>query len=80
MILLTPVFVNLIPIYAICNIHDITWGNRPTYVSGGNDDKIDISYGPFETIYKKYILQKCMKKDHKRPIALLTSEYQNVRY
>ena len=26
---LTPTYVNILPIYAIANIHDITWGSRP---------------------------------------------------
>ena len=32
-ILLTPTYVNIFSIYAICNIHDVTWGSRPTVVS-----------------------------------------------
>lgn len=28
-IYLTPTYVNILPIYAISNIHDITWGSRP---------------------------------------------------
>lgn len=28
-LLMTPIYVNVFQIYAICNIHDCTWGNRP---------------------------------------------------
>lgn len=28
-LLMTPVYVNVFQIYAICNIHDCSWGNRP---------------------------------------------------
>lgn len=28
-LLMTPIYVNIFQIYAICNIHDCTWGNRP---------------------------------------------------
>lgn len=30
---LTPTYVNIFLIYAICNIHDCTWGNRPDQLS-----------------------------------------------
>jgi hypothetical protein len=25
-----PTFINIMQIYAMCNLHDISWGNRPT--------------------------------------------------
>ncbi|OMJ87123.1 hypothetical protein SteCoe_11196 [Stentor coeruleus] len=28
-LMMTPIYVNVFQIYAICNIHDCTWGNRP---------------------------------------------------
>ncbi len=32
-IVLTPLFSIIIPIYSIANIHDISWGNRPSVTS-----------------------------------------------
>lgn len=29
-ILLLPTFINIMQIYAMCNLHDISWGNRPS--------------------------------------------------
>jgi cellulose synthase/poly-beta-1,6-N-acetylglucosamine synthase-like glycosyltransferase len=28
--LLLPMFLEVFPIYSICNLHDVSWGNRPT--------------------------------------------------
>ena len=28
--LMMPVFTNVLQIYAMCNLHDVSWGNRPT--------------------------------------------------
>lgn len=28
-LLLMPVFTNVFQIYAMCNLHDVSWGNRP---------------------------------------------------
>ena len=28
--LMLPVFTNLFQVYAMCNLHDVSWGNRPT--------------------------------------------------
>lgn len=28
--LLMPMFLNVFTIYAVCNLHDVSWGNRPT--------------------------------------------------
>jgi hypothetical protein len=38
-IVLTPSYVNLMLIYANCNIHDCTWGNRPDVLSKGEREK-----------------------------------------
>ena len=29
-LVMMPVFTNLFQIYALCNLHDVSWGNRPT--------------------------------------------------
>lgn len=48
MVFMTPTFINIIVIYSICNIHDVSWGSRP---SGANsltdtarDKKMSIEY------------------------------------
>ena len=28
--LMLPVYTNLMQIYSMCNLHDLSWGNRPT--------------------------------------------------
>ncbi|BGP49867.1 hypothetical protein JCM10450v2_005772 [Rhodotorula kratochvilovae] len=28
-LLLSPAFTNILNVYALCNFHDLTWGNRP---------------------------------------------------
>jgi len=33
-ILLIPMFVNVFSIYSFSNLHDVSWGNRPTDASG----------------------------------------------
>ena len=38
-ILLIPTYVNILYIYAIANLHDVTWGNRPTELSEGDKNK-----------------------------------------
>ena len=35
-ILLLPTFTNIMQIYAMCNLHDISWGNRPTVAAGSS--------------------------------------------
>ena len=35
-IILLPVFTNVMMVYSMCNLHDISWGNRPS-VSSGTD-------------------------------------------
>lgn len=27
--LLTPFFINVLSVYTMCNLHDVSWGNRP---------------------------------------------------
>ena len=34
MLYLTPTFINVFVIYAIANLHDISWGNRPSQNAG----------------------------------------------
>ena len=36
-LLMIPMFSNVFTIYAMCNLHDISWGNRPTTNSGGTE-------------------------------------------
>jgi len=31
---LLPMFVNIMQIYGFCNLHDLSWGNRPTAAAG----------------------------------------------
>ena len=31
---LMPTFINIMQIYAMCNLHDISWGNRPSVGQG----------------------------------------------
>ena len=31
-----PLFINIMQIYSMCNLHDISWGNRPSVTSGTN--------------------------------------------
>ena len=35
-IVMLPVFINIMQVYSMSNLHDVSWGNRPT-VSGGAD-------------------------------------------
>ena len=36
-ILLIPMFTNIFSIYSMCNLHDISWGNRPTTNTTGTE-------------------------------------------
>ena len=36
-LLLIPMFSNIFSIYSMCNLHDISWGNRPTTDTGGTE-------------------------------------------
>jgi cellulose synthase/poly-beta-1,6-N-acetylglucosamine synthase-like glycosyltransferase len=54
--LLMPMFTNIFQVYAMCNLHDISWGNRPTstgtetYTANKNDQaKIEADYKVFRT-------------------------------
>lgn len=33
-VLLLPTFINIMQIYSMCNLHDISWGNRPSAAAG----------------------------------------------
>ena len=35
-VLLLPTFINIMQIYSMCNLHDISWGNRPSVTAGTN--------------------------------------------
>ena len=39
MLYLTPTFINVFVIYAIANLHDISWGNRPSQNAGLSKQK-----------------------------------------
>lgn len=34
-IFILPLFINIMQIYAMCNLHDISWGNRPAVAESG---------------------------------------------
>jgi len=36
-LLLIPMFANIFTIYSMCNLHDISWGNRPTTGTTGTE-------------------------------------------
>lgn len=35
-LLLLPTFINVMQVYAMSNLHDISWGNRPSVSAGTN--------------------------------------------
>jgi cellulose synthase/poly-beta-1,6-N-acetylglucosamine synthase-like glycosyltransferase len=35
-ILLLPTFINVMQVYSMSNLHDISWGNRPSATAGTN--------------------------------------------
>ena len=35
-IVLLPCFINIMQVYSMCNLHDISWGNRPSASAGAN--------------------------------------------
>jgi len=35
-ILLLPTFINVMQVYSMANLHDISWGNRPSVSAGTN--------------------------------------------
>jgi cellulose synthase/poly-beta-1,6-N-acetylglucosamine synthase-like glycosyltransferase len=35
-LLLLPTFINVMQIYSMSNLHDISWGNRPSVTAGTN--------------------------------------------
>ena len=41
MIYLTPTFINVFVIYAVANLHDISWGNRPSKNEGLSGEQQD---------------------------------------
>ena len=40
-IFLAPTYVNIITIYAIANIHDITWGSRPSAIERHREEQFE---------------------------------------
>jgi len=50
-VMLTPTFINIIVVYAICNIHDVSWGSRP---SGAQATKVSRREAKMEASYKNY--------------------------
>ncbi|CAG9332980.1 unnamed protein product [Blepharisma stoltei] len=40
-ILMSPTYVNIFMIYAICNIHDCTWGNRPDQMNNEEKNRLE---------------------------------------
>ena len=41
-LLLLPTFVNVMQIYSMSNLHDISWGNRPSVTAGTNILTVDV--------------------------------------
>jgi hypothetical protein len=46
-VFLTPTYINIFVIYAFCNMHDISWGNRPTTASA-EDKKMAAQKSEYE--------------------------------
>jgi hypothetical protein len=40
-IILLPCFINIMQVYSMCNLHDISWGNRPSASAGANQLSAD---------------------------------------
>jgi len=40
-LLLLPTFVNVMQVYSMSNLHDISWGNRPSATAGTNILTVD---------------------------------------
>lgn len=47
-----PTFINTMQIYAMCNLHDISWGNRPTTTTGV--EAITFNQGAQEKLKQDY--------------------------
>jgi len=37
----TPIYINIFTIYAICNIHDVSWGNRSQDMTQAEKEQVD---------------------------------------
>ena len=42
-IFMMPTFINVMAIYSMCNLHDISWGNRPTNVGGQGIEAVAVN-------------------------------------
>lgn len=51
-IFMMPTFINIMQIYAMCNLHDISWGNRPTTTTGV--EAITFNHGAQERLKQDY--------------------------
>lgn len=49
-----PTYINIIPIYAISNLHDVTWGSRPTVSDKSLQSQFAQREKNQETMYKNY--------------------------
>jgi chitin synthase len=53
---MVPTFVNVFTVYAFCNLHDISWGNRPAHEvnssSSAMQEKLKIEY----EVFRSYVL------------------------
>lgn len=42
-IFMMPTFINVMAIYSMCNLHDISWGNRPANVNGQGIEAVAVN-------------------------------------
>lgn len=55
---MTPTYFNLFTVYSMCNLHDVSWGNRE---GGGAADKMKVKMEAFRAYwFVVYILANCL--------------------
>ena len=62
-LLILPLFINIMQIYAMCNLHDISWGNRPAVGASGTNAFTEVAKKQLELEknYKMFRVNKlCM--------------------